>query len=316
MTLSSLRLLLTILSLFIGWAVTVGSSICLIWASWTLLFKIEGTALRSQYLPLTWKPIIATPIDIDLFLMASLCVITSIILLQALIYLLTPLRIHLKPYVPSGFSLDQVTDEGHVLHRITEHLSRQLGMKRPSLWILGSSAENAFAIAPFGRKAIVFNAGLINKLTLDELAWVTAHELAHLKYGDSRTSSMWVTAATGLTWGARFHVFVINMFTRLSFLTPFARVAVLPLYLFAKVSLFAYRFASGVFRFFDLAVGRQMEFRCDRVASELVTPAAGIDALQTIGGFEPIISSLFATHPSIRKRVAKLRKQEKRLSHL
>ena len=71
------------------------------------------------------------------------------------------------------------------------------GVPPASFYVLESSSPNAFACGRSVKKgSIVVTRGLLNKLSRDELQAVIAHEMAHLKNGDS-----WFTVqAIGFVW--------------------------------------------------------------------------------------------------------------------
>lgn len=77
-------------------------------------------------------------------------------------------------------------DDHPVLCNVVEEMSVATGLpKPPEVYILDEAAPNAFAtgLGP-DRAAVVVTAGLLERLTRDELQGVIAHEIAHIKHRD------------------------------------------------------------------------------------------------------------------------------------
>lgn len=60
----------------------------------------------------------------------------------------------------------------------------------PALYYVPSPVVNAFAVGTRGNSAIALSNGLLNRLSLRELAGVLAHEMAHIVHGDLRVMSL------------------------------------------------------------------------------------------------------------------------------
>jgi heat shock protein HtpX len=73
------------------------------------------------------------------------------------------------------------------LFLITRHLAQRLNLPSPRLYLMPEESPNAFAAGCTAHDgAIVLTTGLRRALNRDEQAGVIAHELAHLKKGDTR----------------------------------------------------------------------------------------------------------------------------------
>jgi len=71
------------------------------------------------------------------------------------------------------------------LQPLLERLSRRAGLRRPpELWLLRSPEVNAFTLEGSDRPAIAVSEGALRFCTLEEIAAVLAHELAHLRNRD------------------------------------------------------------------------------------------------------------------------------------
>lgn len=71
------------------------------------------------------------------------------------------------------------------IHRTVERLSREAGIKKPTLYVVYNAEPNAFA---FGRTQstsnIAVHTGLLNTLNDKEVEGVLAHEIGHIKHRD------------------------------------------------------------------------------------------------------------------------------------
>lgn len=74
------------------------------------------------------------------------------------------------------------------LHRLVAVLAQRAGLERPpALYLVLSPLMNAFSVGRAGASAVVVTSGLLQRLTLRELAGVLAHEVSHIQHDD-----MWV----------------------------------------------------------------------------------------------------------------------------
>jgi Zn-dependent protease with chaperone function len=85
------------------------------------------------------------------------------------------------------------------LFNVTEGLCATFGLRQPELWIVADEVPNACAL---GRSpddaAVVVTSGLLDTLGLIELEGLMAHELAHVKQGDTAIAGVGVTVMAPL----------------------------------------------------------------------------------------------------------------------
>jgi len=82
------------------------------------------------------------------------------------------------------------------LHAMLESISRRAGLScTPALYWIPTTTMNAFALGTRDAAAVAVTQGLIQNLTLDELAGILAHEVAHIRNDDPATMEL----ARGLT---------------------------------------------------------------------------------------------------------------------
>lgn len=212
------------------------------------------------------------------------------------------------------------------LWNIIEELSIVAQVPMPKIYLINDPSPNAFATGPSPKKAAVaVTTGLVERLNRQELEAVMAHEMTHVRNYDIRLQSLAValTAVISLiaSYGTSFwafgfgsnnnnskdnrsnsNIFIILLSFLLLVLGPIAATLV------------------------QLSISRNREYIADAGAVELTrNPQAMIDALLKISGSPAMKrnnvddataslyfaspfrkkdhSDLFATHPTIEKRI-------------
>jgi heat shock protein HtpX len=98
--------------------------------------------------------------------------------------------------------------EAPTLVRMVRELSVRAQLPMPKVYIMDNAQPNAFAT---GRNpenaAVAATTGLLNLLTVKELAGVMAHELAHIKNRDTLTMTVTATLAGAISMLANFALF-------------------------------------------------------------------------------------------------------------
>jgi len=201
--------------------------------------------------------------------------------------------------------------------KLVASLAMKAGLAPPRVWVITHSQPNAWAIglAP-DRSAIIVTSGLLKTLTLEELAGVFAHELAHIRNRD--TLVMTVVGAVALT--------TIGAIGILALLCcALSRRQGLGVYIAAAA-------ASLTTVLIAFAFGREREYEADRLGAAICGhPEWLIAALRKIGrvpirkGSGPLLAGSFpaltfvqakagnaggwfSTHPPISARIARLAK--------
>jgi heat shock protein HtpX len=228
---------------------------------------------------------------------------------------------------------DPVTrDREPRLYNVVEEMAIAAGVPAPRLYVVETRALNAFATGLSAeRAAIGVTRGLLEKLSRDELQGVIAHEMGHIVNDD-----MVYATAVGVIAGLI--VLVSDACWRL--MRAFLRgggsrrsgkgggAAVL----IAVVVLAVFAFLAPVAaRLVQMAISRQREYLADATSVKLTrNPTGLIGALEKIAAsdepyvganralqhlyienpvahFDADAGSLFATHPAISLRIARLR---------
>jgi heat shock protein HtpX len=93
------------------------------------------------------------------------------------------------------------------VYQLFRSLSRRAGLcPEPDLYWIPTATMNAFAIGRADKSAVAVTDGLLRNLTLEELAGILAHEIAHIRNGDASvmelaydcTTAIELAALTGL----------------------------------------------------------------------------------------------------------------------
>jgi len=220
--------------------------------------------------------------------------------------------------------------ENRRVYNLVENLCMTKGMTMPKMNIIEDDSLNAFASGINNRTYTVsLSRGIINKLNDDELQGVIAHELSHIRNRDVRLLIVSIV-----------FVGIFAMLTQLAFRAllhaPRQRNnngknqgGIIIVILIALVVAIVGYFFSSLMRF---AISRNREYMADAAGAEMTqNPQALASALRKISRDPDIeavkrddvaqlfiehphkkkqifagISSLFATHPPIEKRIALL----------
>lgn len=201
---------------------------------------------------------------------------------------------------------------------MVRQLSQHAGLPMPKVFIVNSAQPNAFAT---GRNpenaAVAATTGLLETLTQEEVVGVMAHELAHVKNRDTLTMTITATLAGAISMLGNFALFFGNNRNN-----PLGIIGVLAAMIVAPMAAMMVQ----------MAISRTREFAADKLAAELCGhPDWLASALARIGGLSgrgriesvernpatahlfianPLSGSrfagLFATHPPMEQRIAKL----------
>lgn len=192
--------------------------------------------------------------------------------------------------------------------------AKQAGIKMPEVGVYSSEEVNAFATGWNRNKALVaVSEGLINGMNENEVEAVIAHEVSHIANGDMIT----LTLIQGVV-----NSFVLFMSRIIASVVVSNRRGGAFLYLGIQLVL------EIVFTFFGAIVvayfSRWREYRADAGAANLVGRDKMIQALERLKG-KPILmtdsmatfkvsgfskwGNVFATHPSLDKRIKALQKK-------
>jgi heat shock protein HtpX len=217
------------------------------------------------------------------------------------------------------------------LVNIVEEMCIASGLAPPKVWIIPDEDPNALATGlKDGDYHIAVTEGLMKTLTREEIQGVVAHEIAHLKNDDTRLMTA-MTVLVGIAaliseFVSRFRFFGIGIGDRDSD-SDDSKLGLIILVLWFISALLA----PIVTRLMTLMISREREYLADASSAQFTrNPEALARALEKIAGADaptqlvrpasamlciasPAAADLdenegwFATHPPIRKRIARLR---------
>jgi len=206
------------------------------------------------------------------------------------------------------------------LHALTAHLAERAGLPMPRLAVVDDPAPNAFATGRNpGHAVVAVTTGLLNLLNREELAGVLGHELTHVKNRDILVGSLAAVLAGAimlLANLARFGGFMSLGSGRGRRGNPIA-------------SLLTAMLAPMAAMLIQAAISRSREYLADDGGADIAgTPDGLASALEKLGRWSgqarrtvpaaahlyivsPLsrrsLTNLFATHPPLEERVARLR---------
>lgn len=207
------------------------------------------------------------------------------------------------------------TDDKELIGMIKD-IAREAKIPMPKVYIVPSDVPNAFATGRSKSHAAVAVTQGLSILSHDEMRGVIAHEISHIKHNDILIQTMAATIAGAVAFLAQFGYWTIFMGGRRD---AGSLIGLVLMIIFAPVAAII----------IQLAISRRREYKAD-FSSALLTkhPTALASALQKIseiGKQRPIsgsratshlwivnpfkqdsFTSLFATHPPISRRIAKL----------
>ena len=217
--------------------------------------------------------------------------------------------------------------EAPQLYNMVEKLCDRALLPMPAIYIIPTSAANAFAT---GRDpdhaAVAVTEGIMRILPEDELEGVIAHELSHVKNRDTLTQAVAATVAGGISWLTQIASYGMWFGGGGRNDNRSNPIVMLLTIMLAPVA------ASIV----QMAISRTREFSADAGAGNLTgNPRALAQALQRLDqsarqmplngnpAFEPLLimngfsgrfmANLFSTHPPTEARIEKLLELEQKL---
>jgi heat shock protein HtpX len=207
------------------------------------------------------------------------------------------------------------------IYRMVEDLCRTANMPMPKLYIIEDDSPNAFATGRNPQHGVVaVTTGLLQLMNREELRGVIAHELSHIRHRDTLIQSVAATIAGAI-------MFLAYQMQWLAFLGGGSDDDdggnIIGLLLMAVLAPIA---ASLI----QMAISRSREYKADKGAAEITHHPEGLaSSLEKLGHYSrripmhatkqtahmfivsPLtgksIVNLFATHPPIEQRVARLR---------
>jgi heat shock protein HtpX len=204
--------------------------------------------------------------------------------------------------------------ESPVLHQIFGELVRRAELTHvPTLYRIPTGTLNAFAVGADRNAAVAVTDGLLRTMAPRELAAILAHELSHLRFGDTHLMALGDVFSRMTATMSRIGVFLLILMLPAALMgAPFISFAGLTVLIFAPL-------ASALLQ---LALSRSREFNADLGAVELTGDPTGMaTALEKLERsqlgnwwqwflmpYRAIQPNVLRTHPATEQRVERLRK--------
>lgn len=220
------------------------------------------------------------------------------------------LRMHNAQYLAPG--------DRYGLNDMVAGLSDRAGLPHPAVYLIDEAQPNAFATGRSPENAAVaVTAGLLQRLSREEVAGVVAHELAHIQNRDTLIMTVTASFAGAISMLANFALFFGGSRERAGIVGTLALMILAPL----------------AAMLVQMAISRSREYEADRIGAEICgNPEWLASALEGLGRAAPQIDNiaaernpatahmfivnplhggrmdnLFATHPATENRVRALR---------
>ncbi|RJQ54962.1 MAG: hypothetical protein C4521_03670 [Actinobacteria bacterium] len=215
----------------------------------------------------------------------------------------------------------QFIEPSRKARELLEQMAIAAGIKTPVLYVLDTGTLNAFAVGREPDKGIVvITKGLVDKLEPDELRAVIAHEVAHIRDGDSMAGSIIAL----VVWAAN-RLFVGTWYLMYLLARMGTVVAGQPLLVLLPVASFLLPTGG---RMAQMAFSRTREYLADNSAvlltrdpESMITALMKLDRMSTVvlrasratshlfvASTESIWNvDLLSTHPPLEKRIERLR---------
>jgi heat shock protein HtpX len=207
----------------------------------------------------------------------------------------------------------------HPLYLMTQRLAQRANLPMPRVYVIPDASPNAFATGRDPQHAAVAaTEGIMRVLSEHELEGVIAHELAHVKYRDTLTSTIAATLSAAIVGVARIAMYA-GMFGGRDDNRGSNPIALLAMMILAPLGAVL----------IQTAISRSREFAADAGGAQIAGNPYGLaDALRKIDAaarrvpldanpatahlfiVQPFLGgglmSLFSTHPPTEKRIRAL----------
>lgn len=154
------------------------------------------------------------------------------------------------------------------LQQLFNAVTRRAGLEHaPTLWLLPSPIPNAMAIGEGRGSAVALTTGLIERMTPRQIVGVLAHEVSHLRHGDTRIMHI-------ASHAARFSAVIANATTLMLLITT--PLVLIGQFQWPLINILLVMLVPMASTFMLMALSRTREFRADLEAAHLTGDPQGL----------------------------------------
>lgn len=288
-------------------AITLAFTVVVGGAFYTLHWLIFHVALDlvAPGTTLPPAPSLAAGMAIGAFIGLAAC--AAAIAAFALRPLSSMLREHLDPCEV------QALEPEHPLSVRLAELAAKYELTPPRVHLIDAEKPAIVIYSNLAGTAVGYSAGMLKNLSAEELDWVSAHALAHIRAGDALATTFWLSACHSLLVFGRLRnriiVALARMGERIQIPAALLDILLFPLALLHWVSRIAAGIARHTFRLVDMLIVPGMEMRADAQATRVTSREAGLSVLEKLpDGLEPFYVRLLARSRATRRRKTALSK--------
>lgn len=206
------------------------------------------------------------------------------------------------------------------LAKIFEQAKIKFGERHVKLYIKESAEVNAYAVASFGRKAVILTSGLIKDYLrnsknpedfLRSIRSIIGHEMSHLINKDFLPTYMIIANKNAVNFVSFILKVFFNILSKIVLFIPYGGRF---FGLFMNETYSALNFVlngfnklivNNLYEFLRKSISRSSEYRCDRQSAHAFGGANMARSLSFLG--ESGYFTVFATHPSTKSRMKKVK---------
>jgi len=211
-----------------------------------------------------------------------------------------------------------------IFDQIFEDIKMHFNTYRVKLLISDSAEVNAYAVGNLGRKYIVLTQGLINHYLMEFenrdnflscIKGIIGHEMSHLINKDYLPGLMLTINEKATKFVSKIILGFFNIFINIiQYIPIIGRIIsgiIIKFYelLDFLISFFYKYIILSIYKFIQLKVGREKEYRCDFQSAQVCGGDVMALALSSLG--EDGYSTIFSSHPKTSSRVKSVRNIEK-----
>jgi heat shock protein HtpX len=197
------------------------------------------------------------------------------------------------------------------IESILENLCKKANIPKPALYLVDMDIPNAFATGRSPKhSAVAVTSGLIENLNDEEIESVIAHEITHIKNRDVLLATLAAVFASAITYIAYMFRFSDKREDYLSTLlliifAPF--IATIIRLAISRTREYAADYGSAVITKNPSGLIRALEKISQYAKNKTIRGNAATSHLWIVNPFKGGLEDLFSTHPSVNKRIERLK---------